>query len=269
VRQEFETKGYWLAPGLFSDAEVQAYIDHYMAMLAAGGGGYAEGGVHPDDPDPLKRFPRLLQPHRGDETSLRFMIDPRLDRILTELLGKSPLAAQTMLYFKPAGARGQALHQDQRYLRVENGTCVAAWLALDDCDEENGCLEVVPGTQDLPIICPSRCDMTLSFTTETVVLPEGYNAVPIPMKAGDVLFFNGSLVHGSKPNSSATRFRRSLIGHYTNAEATAVASFYHPLLRMDGSVVELAVNPYGGPCGVFEGGDVKMHGSIEEALAAH
>jgi hypothetical protein len=32
-----------------------------------------------------------------------------------------------MIYFKAAGARGQALHQDQYYLRVNPGTCCAAW----------------------------------------------------------------------------------------------------------------------------------------------
>jgi ectoine hydroxylase-related dioxygenase (phytanoyl-CoA dioxygenase family) len=174
-----------------------------------------------------------------------------------------------MVYFKPAGARGQALHQDQRYLRVENGTCIAAWLALDDCDPENGCMSVVPGTQNLPMICPVKSDTSVSFTTETVELPESYVPTPVLMKAGDVLFFNGSLVHGSGPNVSEGRFRRSLIAHYAVAEATAIASFYHPVLRMDGTVVELEVNPYGGPCGVFENGELQMHGSIEEAVAAH
>jgi ectoine hydroxylase-related dioxygenase (phytanoyl-CoA dioxygenase family) len=64
-------------------------------------------------------------------------------RALTTLLdGVEPFAVQTMLYFKPPGARGQAVHQDQYYLRVDPGTRIAAWQALDRCDEENGCLEV-------------------------------------------------------------------------------------------------------------------------------
>ena len=40
------------------------------------------------------------------------------------LLGREPYAAQTMFYFKPPGARGQALHQDQTPLRVQPGTCL-------------------------------------------------------------------------------------------------------------------------------------------------
>ena len=76
-------------------------------------------------------------------------------------------------------------------------------------------------------------------------------AVPCNLKAGDVLFFNGALVHGSFPNRSANRFRRSLIGHYIVGDAEKVAKFYHPALRMDGTPVELDISPQGGPCGVW------------------
>jgi hypothetical protein len=71
------------------------------------------------------------------------------------------------------------------------------------------------------------------------------------MEPGDVLFFNGQLIHGSYPNSSRDRFRRSLIGHYIVGEAEKVAKFYHPVLRMDGSQVELGISERGGPCGVW------------------
>lgn len=69
------------------------------------------------------------------------------------------------------------------------------------------------------------------------------------MDAGNVLFFNGSLVHGSQPNESAGRFRRSLIGHYIQADARQVAAYYHPALRMDGTQLEVDVSEGGGACG--------------------
>ena len=171
---------------------------------------------------------------------------------MTALLGWEPLAVQTMLYFKPPGARGQAVHQDQHYLRAEPGTCMAAWLALDDADEENGCLEVVTGSHRLPVLCTESADTTVSFTDVTVPLPEGMGTSPLPMSAGDVLFFHGSLIHGSYPNRSPDRFRRALIGHYIAGEAEEVAAFYHPVLRMDGTEVELGTSERGGPCGVWK-----------------
>lgn len=75
--------------------------------------------------------------------------------------------------------------------------------------------------------------------------------VPVLMQPGDVLFFNGQLIHGSFPNVSETRFRRSLIGHYIVGEATQVAKHFHPVLRMDGTEVVLGVSEGGGPCGTW------------------
>jgi hypothetical protein len=68
----------------------------------------------------------MAQMHRWDITSLRWLLDPRLGDCLTTLLGVEPYAVQTMLYFKPPGSRGQALHQDNFYLRVQPGTCLNA-----------------------------------------------------------------------------------------------------------------------------------------------
>jgi phytanoyl-CoA hydroxylase len=68
---------------------------------------------------------------------------------------------------------------------------------------------------------------------------------------GDVLFFNGSLVHGSYPNATADRFRRALIGHYIDGAAEQVAAFYHAALRMDGTPLELGESDTGGACGVW------------------
>jgi len=89
------------------------------------------------------------------------------------------------------------------------------------------------------------------------------------MKAGDVLFFHGQLVHGSYPNESSTRFRRALIGHYITGNAEQVGGFYHPVLRMDGSVVDLEMSTGGGPCGVWAGGDIQMIEPQEAAADLH
>jgi len=249
--EQFQREGYVIARGLFSRDEVNFYIDHYMRLREAGSYPGDFAGVDPTSNDPLKRYPRMIHMHRWDEVSLKWLIDPRLNAWLTALLGKEPYAAQTMLYFKPPGARGQALHQDNFYLRVHPGTCMAAWMALDPCDEENGCLMVVPGTHNLPILCTIPADTTESFTNIAVPVPKDLPIVPAVMEPGDVLFFNGSLIHGSYPNRSTNRFRRSLIGHYAVGDAQKIAQFYQPLLRMDGTEVTIEVSEGGGPCGVW------------------
>jgi phytanoyl-CoA hydroxylase len=253
----YNKNGYLTAERLFTEEECEAYRFHFMGLREKGSYPGDFDGVDPSSNDPLKRFPRMIHMHRWDEMSLQWLLDDRLNGCLTALLGREPYAVQTMLYFKPAGARGQALHQDQFYLRVKPGTCMAAWLALDDCDEENGCMRVVPGSHTWPVLCTTPADTSVSFTDVTVPIPEDQEVRPVRMRAGDVLFFNGSLVHGSYPNTSRDRFRRSLIGHYIAGDAEKVGGYYHPVLRMDGSVVELDDSPASTSCGVWaeEGGE--------------
>lgn len=274
VLKDYERDGFAIARGLFSPEEAEYYAKYFTDMVERGGDGWAEGGVHPTDPDPLKRYPRLLQPHRGDDVAFAWMIEPRVREHLTTLMGREPFAVQTMVYFKAPGARGQNLHQDNMYLLVEPGTCMAAWMALDDCDEENGCMVLVPNTNGLPVMCqverPGLSER--QWGDIETPLPPGTAALPALMKKGDVLFFNGSVIHGSYENRSATRFRRTMIGHYIAAETKQVAKYYFPVFRMDGSRLDdeaLERAKEGGPCGVYEGGDVALTGHFKTWDAAH
>ena len=117
---------------------------------------------------------------------------------------------------------------------------------------------------------PSTCAVNpVSFTRETVPVPPGHGVRDLPMKAGDVVFFNGQLIHGSGPNESENRWRRILVGHYIVGEAQAVASYYHPVYRFDGSIVQLDVSEGGGACGEFTPDGFQMRSTVEQALAAH
>ncbi len=248
-REFFEKNGYVVVRGLFLAEELSTFKKHFENLRLLGKP--ADRSFSGDDRDPLKVYPRLMQPHRYDALSLQWLTDPRLKRWMVEITGEEPLAVQTMFYFKPPGARGQALHQDNFYLKASPSTCIAAWLAVDDSDEENGCLSVVPGSHLLPTMCLTPADTTKSFTDVEVEVPADMQVVPIRMKAGDVLFFNGQVIHGSGPNVSEQRFRRTLIGHYAMGDCTSISKFYHPVYNMDGVQVEFGMNEGGSECGEF------------------
>src|ERR1700694_2759926 len=152
-KQGYAQNGYVVIPGLFSAGEAAAYREHFMRLRASGTYPGDFDGVQATSTDPLKRYPRMIHMHRWDKLSLQWLLDDRINTALTAFAGREPLAVQTMLYFKPPHARGQAVHQDNYYLRVQPSTCHAAWMALDPCDEENGCLTVVPGSHIWPLLC--------------------------------------------------------------------------------------------------------------------
>jgi phytanoyl-CoA hydroxylase len=253
-RTGFDRDGFAVVRQLFSRGEAGRYRRHFMALARGGPRPHNMADAASQARDPLRRYPRMMQMHRWDPVSLEWLLDARICDRLLAVLGRQPFAVQTMCYFKPPGSRGQALHQDNFFLRASPGTCVAAWLALDRADEANGCLLVVPGSHRWPILCTTAADTAQSFTDITVPLPSGTRPRPVPMEPGDVLFFNGSLVHGSNPNHTAGRFRRSLIGHYIQAEARQVAGYYHPALAMDGTQLRLGVSEDGGRCGEWADG---------------
>jgi phytanoyl-CoA hydroxylase len=250
-QEHFQEHGYIVVHALFGPDEVAHYREHFMTLRRHGTYPGDLAGADVQRNDPLTRYPRMIHMHRWDDLSLRWLLDARLNACLTALLGREPYAVQSMIYFKPPGARGQALHQDNFYLRAQPGTCVAAWLALDRADEADGCMQVVPGSHTWPLLCTEKADTRVSFTDVTVPIPANQPVHPVPMDAGDVLFFNGALVHGSYPNTTPDRFRRALIGHYIEGVAEQVADFFHPALRMDGTPLELATSQGGGACGVW------------------
>jgi phytanoyl-CoA hydroxylase len=64
---------------------------------------------------------------------------------------------------------------------------------------------------------------------------------------GDVLFFNGSTVHGSGPKT--TRFRR-LICHYIPSRTAEMSAWYADIYHFTGTQLHhVAANEDGGPCG--------------------
>jgi hypothetical protein len=241
----YDQSGFVVARGLFSTEETDGLLDHFRNLRGRGGQQLDYTGE-----EHRKEFPRMLHMHRWDEVSLNWLLSDRLNTWLSALAGgQDVFAIQTMVYYKDPGRRGQALHQDQLFIRAQPGTSIAAWMALERADVANGCLQVAPGSHRLPLLCESSADTEVSFTDVGSDVPDDLDTEPVEMEAGDVLFFHGNLIHGSLPNTTTDRSRVSLIGHYVTGDATRVAEFYHPVLRMDGTAVVLGDSPGGGPCG--------------------
>jgi phytanoyl-CoA hydroxylase len=247
-REQFERDGYLIVRGLLRPDEAAHRRDYFMAVHARRAiPGYNDGLP---EGDILYRYPRLVHPHRTDELSRQFMLDPRIADVLWELFGEEPLAAQSMMYYKPPGARGQGLHQDQMPLRVSPGTCIACWIALDRADGENGGMLVVPGSSHLGPVCKGHERNSEEFYDQGELrVPDGYQVLQTEMDPGDALFFGGFMIHGSYANRSTDRFRRCFIGHYVGRSTEALSKFYHPLLTMAGEEVGVGAATGGGPCG--------------------
>jgi len=247
LKETFERDGYAVMPSLFSSEEVENVRATFDIMRLDKNKTH-DDGIR-DENDPLFHYPRIVHPHRLDDAARSYMLHSGVVACLRALFDEEPVAVQSMYYFKPPGSRGQALHQDNLYLLVEPGTCIAAWTAMDYIDRHNGGMLVVPGTHRGNLLCQERADTTKSFTSQFTRVPEGMKAVEVKMNPGDTLFFGGSVIHGSGPNRSTDRFRRSFIGHYAAGSLDKISKFYLPIVRLDGTDVEVEAATGGGVCG--------------------
>ena len=75
------------------------------------------------------------------------VFDPRLRALLETVIGAPvELAADQILMKPPEIGSAKPYHQDNAYFRCDPGDhVVTAWIALDDVDEENGCLRYIDG----------------------------------------------------------------------------------------------------------------------------
>jgi phytanoyl-CoA hydroxylase len=251
ARSRYDELGVIQLRGLIGADEIAHIRDVFTAKVEADTSlGHDD---HVPEDDILARYPRFVHPHRHRDTEAgelawQMMLDRRIFDVVESLLGPA-FAAQSMFYFKPPTARGQAMHQDNLFLQAHPETCLAAWVAIDRCDAENGALMVVPGSHRIQLLCPEPADQDQFFSNAQVPIPDGVELVQTEMEPGDVLFFHGSMVHGSNPNTSTDRFRRSLIFHYIPQASQEVAKFYDPLITPTGEELSIAESEDGGACG--------------------
>ena len=139
------------------------------------------------------------------------------------LLGGEVIAKNLQYFNKPPGlGRATPAHQDGYYFMLNPCEAVTLWLALDDVDEENGCVRYVPGSHRQGLREHQRTGV-LGFSQGIEDYPTAEDAqseVPVPTKAGDLLIHHALTVHRADANRSKSRSRRALGWVYFSASAT-------------------------------------------------
>ncbi len=181
-------------------------------------------------------FLRIHMLHTKLELHERYMLHPQVLDVLEVLIGPDLLALQTMLFLKPPGKPGQGWHQDTYYIPTHPDSLCGAWIAIDDADELNGAMWMAAGSQHEPVYPPvsgygygdehvggiNRVQVVSNPDDEEndlTRIADRYPQLLATVRAGDVVFFGGHVLHRSKMNYTTDRFRRAFVGHYCNARS--------------------------------------------------
>jgi hypothetical protein len=113
-------------------------------------------------------------------------------------------------------------HQDLGYWPTGTpGSTLTATcsLALDDADQENGCLKVIPGSQKrgLQAHKPLFEDREKSHIL-SVDVNDAENIVLLPLNRGDITVHDELIIHGSGGNESKERWRKTFITAFRSKE---------------------------------------------------
>ena len=126
------------------------------------------------------------------------------------MLGDKVVGKNMQYFGKPPGvSKPTPPHQDGYYFWLDPCDALTLWLALDDVDEENGCVRYVPGSH--------RRDMRPHARTNVLGFSQGIAdygqrddvEVPCPARRGDIIAHHALTIHRADANRSANRSRRS------------------------------------------------------------
>jgi ectoine hydroxylase-related dioxygenase (phytanoyl-CoA dioxygenase family) len=225
--QSFVSDGFLVVPGLVSPDELEELKGETVKIAR---GAFPCASIQPlprdtSDAQALRSFLCIHQPHYISPVMLGYARHPKVCAVLSQITAAhlpwwdgSVKCMQTMVFVKPPGFQGQAWHQDEIYIPTRDRSLVGAWIAIDDASVENGCLWVIPGSHRSGYLYPQRPHHRAD---EWDVSSESFGfddaaKVPVQVKAGSVVFFNGYLLHCSFKNRSNI-YRRALVSHYMNA----------------------------------------------------
>ena len=151
----------------------------------------------------------------NDAFWVRLVSDDRLLDVAEKFVGKN-IALYASHYICKPPRTGQAVlwHQDGSYWPLKPMVIVTMWLSFDKVDTENGCLQVIPRTQNLnlEVVQKSNDDNVLESGMNEQMVDET-RAVNIKLEPGDVSIHHPNVIHGSHANKS-DRWRRGLTIRY-------------------------------------------------------
>jgi hypothetical protein len=94
-------------------------------------------------------------------------------------------------------------HQDNVYWPELPPEQITMWIAIDDADESNGCMWVLPGSHKPGIVPHTRGATGWEVTEEMLpTLFPGLKPLQCPVRSGGALVFHGNVLHKSEPNRS-------------------------------------------------------------------
>jgi ectoine hydroxylase len=159
-------------------------------------------------------------------------------KILNFVLGKEVIPFQSINFLKGSE---QKAHSDTIHMATYPlGNLIAAWIALEDTDMNNGPLFYYAGSHKLPyVLNPDFNTGNTKFTIgdhayknyeskiQDIIKEKNLEKVTFYAKKGDVFIWHANLLHGGSPVIDHKATRKSMVIHYFAKDAIC----YHEITQ--------------------------------------
>lgn len=220
MASRFEDDGFLIVEDCLDKDQIHALRASFPRIFA----GDFDTGVYPDEwhwregislPDVTRH---MCNAWKSDLAIAGLALSADVGRIATWLSGWSGVKlGQDTIWWKPPGSKAVTLHQDTSFMDfLSPPKTITCWFTLDDTHRDAGTLEYVRGSHRWPLTplpkdfhAPDdyRALMKHSAAAAGITNPE---IVPIEVPAGSCVFHAGEIWHGSGPNITGERMRRSI-----------------------------------------------------------
>ena len=227
--ERFRRDGFVIVERFLPDDRIAALRDSFPKLFA----GRFDTGVYPDEwywregmslPDVTRH---MANAWKADLVVARLALSADLGRAACRLTGWSGARlGQDTIWWKAPRTKPIAHHQDSSFMDfLDPAVTVTCWVTLDETHAEAGALEYAPGSHLWPLTAlpdafhgpdDYRGQMKAAAHAAGVAVPE---PVVIEVPAGSCVFHAGEIWHGSGPNTTGDRMRRSIGLHMLPEQA--------------------------------------------------
>ena len=158
-----------------------------------------------------QRIDFILSAKKTADLWRKFLIEPRIKKILEQLTKKKFNALMSHIIFKRANTKYAKMawspHQDNSYSNMKNDSLITLNLFIHSSNKKNGGLYIYPKTHKLGLVRSVKKKSYYAKPSqkpgnEVSVNLNHFEKIDLNNKSGDLYIMNGNLIHGSYPNNS-------------------------------------------------------------------
>lgn len=199
----YQENGFVQMDNILNKEELEELRQHLDEVMGLGGGNSLQtdqqGGLYYNV---LNQRVNTWRDHGG---MAQFVLSSRFADAAKQLSGFSGIRLfhDHALFKMPHDSKPTPWHQDWPYWPMNETGAMSIWIALDDVDENNGCMMFVPKTQKIKNL--KRINLVNPhdiFSDSGASAVERNTAAIVRMKAGSCTFHNGLTFHYAHANGT-------------------------------------------------------------------